>query len=237
MNQHNLIIDNSAKIIDSHIGENTSIWKNVFVKNVSTGKNVSIGDFSRIENSQLDDYVNIQRFGMIYNSNFGRYSYTGRNITCWFSEIGKFCSISWNVSIGGANHDYNRVTTSAFLYSDIFDLKQGNKGYERFHDSCVIGNDVWIGCGAVICRNVKIGDGAVIGANSVVTRDVEPYSIVVGSPAKHIKYRFSSNIINKLLEIRWWELPAEIIKKNYNLFNTIPSEDTLSALEALINDK
>ena len=226
-----IIIDTSAIIKNSTFQQKAKIWKNVLLSNSEVSNNVSIGDFSRIENSELHEFVNIQRNNVIYSSVFGRYTYTGRNTTCWNSIIGAFCSISWNVSIGGANHDYKRITTSAFLYSDIFDLKTTHNGYNRFNNDCTIGNDVWIGCGAVICRNVKVGDGAVIAANAVVTKDVQPYSIVAGVPAKHIKFRFDKDIIDSLLDIKWWEFPKDIIIENYELFNSNPTKETLSKLE------
>lgn len=228
----------TAHIIDNNFGPGTKIWKNTFIKNSQTHSHVSIGDESRLEGCVLGDFVNIQRYNLIYNSELGRYSYTGRNFTCWHAKIGSFCSISWNVSIGGANHDYKRLTTSAFLYSDIFDLKGGDKhdiGYDRFDSDCTIGNDVWIGCGAVICRNVHIGDGAVIGANAVVTHDVEPYSIVAGCPARKIGYRFPEEIRAALLELKWWTLPSEIIKENFELFNSVPNADVLNYLQSLKN--
>lgn len=228
-------IHNSAIIKNCDLGEYPKIWKNVFLLNVNASRNISIGDNSRIENSSFGDYVNIQRQNLIYNSSIGRYTYTGRNFTCWHSRIGAFCSISWNVSIGGANHDYKRLTTSAVLYSDIFDIKGSNEGYNRFDSVCEIGNDVWIGCGAVINRNVKIGDGAVIGANAVVTKDVEPYSIVGGSPAKILKYRFKKSVIQKLLTLKWWEFPVDVIKQNYKLFNEELTDDVLERLFEIKN--
>jgi len=224
----------SAKIVNCKLGMNTSIWKEVYLNNVETKNNVSIGDGSRIENTILGDFVNIQRQNLIYNSKIERYTYTGKNFTCWNSKIGSFCSISWNVSIGGANHDYNKITTSAFLYSDIFDLKGNNTpAYNRFIDDCEIGNDVWIGCGATICRGIKIGNGAVIAANSVVTHDVNPYTIVAGVPARPLKKRFSQEIINLLLEMEWWNLPASVIKDHFSLFNTDPTLEDLQELKKL----
>nr|WP_246566018.1 CatB-related O-acetyltransferase [Tissierella simiarum] len=84
-------------------------------------------------------------------------------------------------------------------------------------DLCIIGNDVWIGSNAVILRGVKVGNGAVIGAGAIVTKDVEPYSIVVGNPARVIKKRFSEQIIESLEKIQWWNWSKEIIRKNLDL--------------------
>lgn len=94
-------ISETSQVIDSKLSDTTKIWNNVYVRNITTDEMVSIGDLSRIENSDLGRYVNIQRSNLIYNSSIGRYTYTGRNFNCWHSRIGSFCSISWNVSMGG----------------------------------------------------------------------------------------------------------------------------------------
>ncbi|MBQ9229395.1 MAG: CatB-related O-acetyltransferase [Eubacterium sp.] len=169
---------------------------------------------------------------MLFHVSLGRYTYTGKNFTAWHCQIGSFCSISWNVSIGGANHDYSRITTHAFLYSGDFGLL-GDEAplYDRFTDQCVIGNDVWIGCGATVCRGVTVGDGAVIAAGAVVTHDVAPYTIVAGVPAKPIKKRFSDDVIDLLLQSQWWTLPADVIRQNAALFSA--KADKTAALKIL----
>ena len=213
------------------------IFKNVHIKNTVLGESVLVGDFSRIEDTVLKDRVMIQRNNMIYTATIGRCSYTGRNTTIWHSEIGAFCSLSWNVSIGGANHDYHRMTTHSFLYSADFKLMpEDAMPYDRFSDTCVIGNDVWIAAGACICRGVTIGNGAVIGAGAVVTKDVEPYTIVAGVPAKPMKMRFKKEYAERLEKTCWWDLPFDIIKENHALFNAHPSEATLSAMEKICYD-
>ena len=174
---------------------------------------------------------------MIYHSEIGDFSYVGRNFTSWHARIGKFCSISWNVSIGGANHDYNRITQHAFLYASQFGILEPGKeqGYNRFNTECEIGNDVWIGCNSVICRNVHIGDGVVIGAGSVVTKDVEPYTIVGGVPAKVIKERCSKELAYRLQRTEWWNLPVAVIKANFDLFNQMITKESVEKIEALSN--
>lgn len=121
--------------------------------------------------------------------------------------IGKFCSISHNVKIlPGGNHRTDWVTTYPFghVNTHIFNKFNGY-GHPVSKGDVVIGNDVWIGEGAKILSGVKIGDGAVIANSSHVIKDVEPYSIVGGNPAKFIKYRFSRDQIEKLLKIKWWD--------------------------------
>lgn len=214
------------------------IYKSTQVDNTILGDRATIGDFSRVADSVLGEHVSLQRNNMVYSARIGRYSYTGRNTTIWHADIGAFCSISWNVSIGGANHDYNRLTTHAFLYSGEFGLlPEGETGYDRFDRPCIIGNDVWIAANACICRGVTVGTGAVVAAGAIVTQDVEPYTIVAGVPARPIKKRFSEDVIARLLASRWWELPGEDIRTNYELFNASPCEEALTRLEILCKEK
>lgn len=212
-------IEPSANVQNTQLNNNAKIYKECTVKNTVIGENSTVGDFSRMFDSELDSDVTIQRYAMMFHTRMGSFSYTGKNFTSWHCEIGKFCSISWNVSIGGANHDYRCVTTHAFLYADEFGFLDGKEpAYDRFQDKCVIGNDVWIGCGATVCRGVTIGDGAVIAAGAVVTHDVAPYTIVAGVPARPIKKRFDEETIRLLRKSEWWNYPKEIIKENFGLF-------------------
>lgn len=225
-------LDKTSICTSSKCKNNSKIYKNCFVNECEIGDNTTIGDFSRVENTNLDSNVKIQRNNMIYSTDIGIYTYTGKNTTIWNSSIGKFCSISWNVNIGGANHDYERITTHSFLYSNDFGLKPEDElGYDRFtNEPCIIGNDVWIAAGATICRNVRVGTGSVIGAGAVVTKDVEPYSIVAGVPAKVIKKRFSDEIIDTLLHSNWWDLPPNAIRNNFVVFNDYPTKRNLEKL-------
>ena len=228
------IIDPSAFVENTQLGEGTQIWKNAFVRNCELRDFSKINDFSRLEHCKLGIHTDIQRYAMCYYTAFGDYTYTGRNFVSWHCKIGKFCSISWNVSIGGANHDYNRISQHAFLYARQFDLMgEDVEGYNRFEDECVIGNDVWIGCNAVICRGVHIGDGAVIAAGSVVTKDVEPYTIVAGVPAKKIKDRCPRALAVRLRNTAWWDLDGQTIKEHFNLFNSQIDEENVCKIEAL----
>lgn len=214
-------------------GDNSKVFKQVVVKNTELGDNSIIGDYGRVENCFFGNHVDIQRYSMIYHSQIGDYTYTGRNFTCWYANIGKFCSISWNVSIGGANHDYSKISQHAFLYARQFGLLDGEPLYDRFSSKCTIGNDVWIGCNAVICRDVTIGDGAVIAAGAIVTKDVEPYTIVAGVPAKVIKRRCSQDLAKRLIATKWWNLDPCVIKENLSVFNSIISEESVKAIEDL----
>lgn len=227
-------IDETAEVVNTGVPDSSKVWKQVFLKDCVLGESVNIGDFTRAEDSIFENRVGIQRNALIYSSRIGKYSYTGKNFTMWHADVGAFCSISWNVGIGGDNHDYNRVTTHAFLYSPYMGLMGDNESsYERFQGHCKIGNDVWIGANAVICRDLVVGDGAVIAAGAVVTHDVEPYTIVAGVPARPLKKRFDDETVERLLKIRWWEFEDEVIRNHFSLFNGKPTEEILDHLESL----
>lgn len=233
----NVFIHATAITKDLCLSDDVKIYQYVTIRNSTLSENVKIGDFSRIENSKFGIMADIQRYALIYNCEIDDYTYTGRNFTAWYSKIGKFCSMSWNVSIGGANHDYKRMTQHAFLYSPQFGMIPNveSKKYDRFQDTCEIGSDVWIGCNSVICRGVKIGDGTVVGAGAVVTKDVPPYAIVAGVPAKIIKHRCSLELADRLVAAKWWNLPAEIIKQNIDVFNSDINENSVSQIEKIVS--
>lgn len=158
----------------------------------------------------------------------GDFSYGNPTVFHWDEpvtlEIGKFCSIAQEVCIFlGGNHRTDWVSTypfSAIHYT--FPKGKGIPGHPASKGDIIIGNDVWIGYGACIMSGVKIGDGAVIGARAVVSRDVKPYEIVAGNPAVAIKKRFSDEIIEKLLELQWWNLPLKEIHEIVPLLMTDP---------------
>lgn len=135
----------------------------------------------------------------------------------WKLRIGRFCSISNNVEIlFGGQHHYDWVSQYAFnpIVQKFFDnFTYSDKPVKPVE----IGNDVWIGKNVTILQGVTIGDGAVIGTNSVVAKDIPPYAIVIGNPARIIKYRFGEKQIEALLRIKWWEWSKEKIKDNITL--------------------
>jgi len=149
----------------------------------------------------------------------GKYTYGELDIKKWGNETklvaGKFCSIANNVTIYlGGNHRTDRVTTYPFghIFEEVFNEFDG-AGHPSTKGDVIIGNDVWICDNVTIMSGVTIGDGAVLAKNSHVVKNVEPYSIVGGNPAKFIKYRFTPEQINKLLEIKWWDWDDEKINK------------------------
>ena len=135
-------------------------------------------------------------------------------------EVGRYCSIGKNLTVLQPNHTLETATTSPFLYSNFLNINNNLKwlGCELPHSTHfvdkpanktdgknIIGNDVWIGANVTILNGIHIADGAVIGAGSIVTKHVEPYSIVAGNPARHLRYRLEKHQIEKLLKLKWWD--------------------------------
>lgn len=207
--------DNQNRINDS-----AKIYYMTNIINSKLEKNTVVGDFTKIEDAELHEFARVDRNNYIYKSILGRHSYTGRNTKIIKADVGNFSSISWDVTIGGANHDYSKITTHSFLYNNIDNLRPENVPpvYNRFEQNCTIGNDVWIGAGAIVLRGIKIDNGAVVAAGAVVTKDVPPYAIVAGVPAKIVSFRFNREKIEKLQKVEWWNWSDEKIKKNFNFF-------------------
>jgi virginiamycin A acetyltransferase len=185
---------------------------------ISNGLNLSTDSFSCGEGCRF--YGNITITGSV---KIGRYtSINGPNtdITAAIHtiEIGSFCSIARNTTFQEFNHHIDKPS-SYYMNQNIFG--KGRKDDITSKGAIKVGNDVWIGAHCVILSGVKIGDGAVIAANTVVNKDIPAYAIVGGVPAKIIKYRFSEKIISEMLEKKWWDWDLEKIKQEEEFFKTI----------------
>lgn len=172
-----------------------------FIKNVVKASNILIGDYTYYDAN--NDPTTFEKNNVLFN-----YPEFGDQLI-----IGKFCSIASGAKfiMGSANHRMSSVTTYPFNIFGGLWKEHTPEHLEQlpFKGDIVIGNDVWIGRESVIMPGVKIGDGSIIGAYSIVTKDVPPYNIVGGNPAKFIKKRFSDELIEILLQLKWWDFEAE----------------------------
>lgn len=220
----------NGSIVDrTTVSDDTRIYKNAKISSSKIGPDCTIGDNAHILDSELIESNRINRRGQVINSRMDFASHINHNTTIRDTNIGKFCSISWNVTIGGTDHNYLSASTfNPFWWNEFFDNPEGVRSFK--YPRCEIGNDVWIASGANILRKVKIGDGAVIGAGAVVTKDVPSYAIVAGVPARVQKYRFSEDFIKKLLKIRWWDWPKEVIRENVRLLHEDLDEEKLKRM-------
>ena len=210
--------------------QSCQIYQNTKIQNSVIDDNVTIGEDCYLSKSHLYKGVQINRRNFILNSNVDKFTYTGINTTIRHADIGKFCSIAWNVSVcgGGARHDFSLPTTHPFTQLSSFGFV--NENTKLALKRTVVGNDVWLGMHSVILPGITVGNGAVIGANSLVNKDVPDYAIVAGNPAKILRYRFSEEMILQLKEAEWWNLPEEVLTQNIDLFRKPITEDSCKKL-------
>lgn len=170
--------------------------------------------FCILQEAEVDRSAAICSDVRFYRGKLGRYSYIGNNSFVSDTNIGNFTSISTDCYIGGTTHPVDWVSTSPVFHKweNIMKKNFARHEFEIFKRT-VIGNDVWIGNRVMIKAGVTIGDGAVIGMGSVVTKDVGPYEIWAGNPARMIRKRFDDDTIQSLLNTHWWNEPDEAIEK------------------------
>ena len=186
-----------------------SIHKTAKVYGSRLDGDIKIGEGSKVERCELYGRINIGRYSSLNGPNTDIVA-DGGKVT-----IGQFCSIARNVSIQVSNHAMTRATTYP-IFKNIF--KENNKGEFVTRGDISIENDVWIGAHAVVLSGAVIHNGAIIAANSVVTGEIPAYAIAAGVPAKVIKYRFSQEVIDDLLEKKWWNWSLEKIKDEKAFF-------------------
>ena len=200
-------------ISEKKIYPRTGDTQTVYLKNVITESGIEIGDYT-MYNDFVNDPRDFEKNNVLYH-----YPINGDKL-----KVGKFCSIACGAKFlfTSANHTMHSISTYPFpIFFEEWELDVTNitSAWDNKGD-IVIGNDVWIGYEAVVLSGVTIGDGAIIGTRAVVTKDVPPYTIVGGIPAKPIRKRFSDEVISKLLELQWWNWPENRIKENIDVIQS-----------------
>ena len=177
----------------------------------------TIGADCTVGRSVLKPYSRLKANVEFRDSVLGEYSYVSSFSVVNKTVIGKFTSIAHGCFIGLWEHDTFVSTHSFYLYETSGGFVKGYTNYTNDHVGTMAGSDVWIGANAVIRKGVTVGDGAIIGASAVVTKDVLPYEIVVGNPARSLKFRYDETDRQLLLRLRWWDLPRVEIQKMVDL--------------------
>ncbi len=193
--------------------------KEIYAKPTIRNPNIVVGDFTYIADSEFESHVT------------HHYEWLGDKLI-----IGKFCQIAAGVQfvMNGANHQMNSLSTFPFYTLEGWEMKPPALELLPFKGDTIIGNDVWIGQNAVILPGVHIGDGAIIGANSVVGSNVAPYTIVVGNPARTLRKRFDDELIELMLRFKWWDRSIEEINHLIPLLTNSDLKKAKTQLERIL---
>ena len=194
--------------------------REIYVKPTITNPNIIVGDFTYIAESEFESHVT------------HHYEWLGDKLV-----IGKFCQIGAGVEfmMNGANHQMNTATTFPFYTLEGWNMKPPAIEALPFKGDTIVGNDVWIGQNAVILPGVHIGDGAIVGANSVVGSDIAPYSIVVGNPARILRKRFDDELIELMLRFKWWDKSIDEINTLIPLLTDSDLQKVKQELKKMLN--
>ena len=186
----------------------------------------------------LEEPIAIESHALVSRSTLGAYSFVGKGTEVWNASIGRYCSIGPGCRIGPGDHPMDRITTSSISYSDYFAFYADNTAivteYET-REPVTIGHDVWIGASSIVTNGVTIGDGAIIAANAVVTKDIPPFAVVGGVPAKVIRNRFDDRTTERMKQLSWWryDLPLWGQRGDLPRLSTI-TEQSLDAMERAV---
>ncbi|HMF68255.1 MAG TPA: DapH/DapD/GlmU-related protein [Phyllobacterium sp.] len=190
---------------------------------------------AQLKGVKLGKYVEVGERVILRDVTAGDFTYFERHSEGIYADIGRFCSIAANVRINALEHPMERLTTHKISYrpNEFFKYRGIDSAFRarRQAKRVSIGHDVWIGHGAVIMPAIQIGHGAVVGANAVVTKDVAPYTIVAGNPARLIRLRFAEEIAARLQRLAWWDWPPETVFEAIPDIQSLGIEDFLAKWE------
>jgi phosphonate metabolism protein (transferase hexapeptide repeat family) len=168
---------------------------------------------AQLRNASLGRFTSLAERVSFKDATLGDYSYVERHAEVIYAEIGKFCAIASDVRINALNHPMERVSQHKITYrpNEYFLGKKLDKSFRegRMLQKVVIGHDVWVGHGAIILPGITIGHGAVIAAGAVVSKDVAPYDIVAGIPARPLRKRFAPELCERIVALSWWDWPHD----------------------------
>jgi acetyltransferase-like isoleucine patch superfamily enzyme len=214
-------IKRHATLLSSQVGEGFEIGERSICVHLKAEEACSVGRDSEVIHTNLGKHVSLGKNVVLHSSQVGNHSYLAQDVLGFHVTIGRFCSIGPRVIFGHGDHPTDRMSSSPEFYSPSsatghsFVTTHGFEEFAPIH----LGHDVWLGAQVYVKQGVKIGHGAIVAAGSVVTKDVAPYAIVGGVPAKLIKMRFNEIEIAHLLKLKWWDWDDDVLKENRSIFS------------------